>query len=933
MNTAYIKLGLAALMPTAVSVILYLLENKGLLRMQEKRKQQMYGLIFGLLAIIGTEWGIPLNGAVANCRDAAVLTGGLFFGAPAGIIAGIIGGVERWISVAWGVGTFTRTACTLSTIIAGFYAAILRKYFFEDKKPGIIISFTVGVAMEVFHLTMVFITNINTPTEAMEVVKACTVPMVTANGLSVMFTALVLYLISPERHSVRKSSQIKISQTIQRWLLLTLIMAFSATSFFVFRLQNELADTQSDELLDLALDEIVDDVYDTSDNNLLRLTYVVAQEIDDYSLDDIAARHDIAEISLIDKNGIIFRSTEPKYLNYNMADGTQSAAFLCLLKDTEEFVQEYGPISYDQNMLRKYAGLKTNYGFIQVGYDAEHFQADIDQELKGLTRNRHVGETGYILILDEQNNLVSAPTGIRFEDLGLTTEEISERYENLTFTAMIKGEECFCRYRTGEGYFLISVLPRAEAYKLRNIALYVNTFMGILVFSILFGLIYLLVRQVVVNQLKKVNESLSKITAGDMEEVVNVRTNEEFASLSDDINSTVDTLKKYIDEAKARIDKELELAKDIQSSALPNTFPRRKDFDIYAMTDPAKEVGGDFYDFYMPKPDTLNFLVADVSGKGIPAAMFMMRAKTELKSLTEEDQSLGDVFTHGNDALCEGNDAGMFVTAWEGSLDLSSGRLLYANAGHNPPLVRHSSGKFEYLKGRPGFVLAGMDGVRYQSQELQLEPGDTIFLYTDGVTEATNAKNELFGENRLLKIINSREYDDMQSLCRFIKANVDNFVNTAPQFDDITMLALHYIGTAPVPAISREKASIADIDEVTDFVENELERLGCPMKSIIQIKIAIDELYSNIVKYAYRSESGPVTVSVKENDSPHGVLIRFVDEGVPYNPLTKEDPDITLSAEERTIGGLGIFMVRKTMDDMKYRYEGGRNILTIQKNF
>ncbi len=210
--------------------------------------------------------------------------------------------------------------------------------------------------------------------------------------------------------------------------------------------------------------------------------------------------------------------------------------------------------------------------------------------------------------------------------------------------------------------------------------------------------------------------------------------------------------------------------------------------------DPAKEVGGDFYDFYITQSDTLHFLIADVSGKGIPAAMFMMRAKTELKSLTEADIPLAEVFTNGNEALCEGNDAGMFVTAWQGSVDLQNGILHYVNAGHNPPLVRHGDGKFEYLRSKAGFVLAGMDGVRYKTQEWQLEKGDVIFLYTDGVTEATNASTELFGEERLLEAINRSEFTSMEELCAIMKKEVDAFVGDAPQFDDITMLAFRYIG-------------------------------------------------------------------------------------------------------------------------------------------
>lgn len=934
MIDSYIKLTVAALLPVLFSAVIFLLDKKTKFgSVNRKLKQVLIGILFGILAVIGTEWGIALNGAQANCRDAAVLTAGLMFGAPAGIIAGLIGGIERWIAVAWGIGSFTRVACTVSTIFAGFYAAALRKLMFEDKKPGFLISLAVGVVMEVLHLTMVFVTNMATPTEAMQVVRACTIPMVAANGISVMLSSMCLSLLSHERIGTEKGS-VRISQTIQKWLLLTVVLAFAVTSVFVYTLQDTIAKTQADDLLVLANDEVAADIRDASDANLLSLTRGITNEIangaDYYRL---KMQYNVSEISLIDSNGVIVKSTDERFVGLDMASGEQSKEFLCLLGDTEEFVQAYQPITYDSSIQRKYAGVKLGDGFVQVGYDARRFRQDIDETVIGITQNRHVGNTGYILILDEQMHVVSAPADFdRSTQLKSQLQTLPE--ENTTFSVKINDTPMLCRYCMDEGYCILSVLPEEEAMQTRNTALYVNTFMEILVFAALFFLTYLLIKKVVVNRIGDVNKSLAKITGGNLNEVVNVRSNAEFASLSDDINSTVDTLKRYIAEASARIDKELEFAKSIQSSALPNVFPafpKRKDFDIHAIMDPAKEVGGDFYDFYITHEDTLHFLAADVSGKGIPAAMFMMRAKTELKSLTEADVPLDEVYRRGNTALYEGNDAGMFVTAWQGSLELTNGDLRFVNAGHNPPLIRHGNGKFEYLKARSGLVLGAMEGMKYTANERTLLPGDILFIYTDGVTEATDANGELFGEERLLELINSLKITDMRTLCEQVKQKVDAFVGEAPQFDDITMVALHYIGTTPAPSISRQAAKIEDIPEVTAFVEAELEKIDCPMKAAIQLNVAVDEIYSNIVKYAYPKAPGPVKVEVILDEDPASVSLRFTDEGVPYNPLTKEDPDITLSAEERTIGGLGIFMVKKTMDDMRYEYENEKNILTIKK--
>ena len=248
---------------------------------------------------------------------------------------------------------------------------------------------------------------------------------------------------------------------------------------------------------------------------------------------------------------------------------------------------------------------------------------------------------------------------------------------------------------------------------------------------------------------------------------------------------------------KERIGAELNVATQIQADMLPSifpAFPERSEFDIYASMTPAKEVGGDFYDFFLVDDDHLAMVIADVSGKGVPAALFMVIAKTLIKNHAQNKDTPGDVFTHTNEQLCEGNDAGLFVTAWMGVLEISTGKFIYVNAGHNPPLLRHTDGGFEWLKTRPGFVLAGMEGLRYRENEMTLQPGDTLYLYTDGVTEATDAEQELFGEERLQTALNEQPDLSVYDLLPKIKDCIDKFVGEAEQFDDITMLGLKYRG-------------------------------------------------------------------------------------------------------------------------------------------
>ena len=244
-----------------------------------------------------------------------------------------------------------------------------------------------------------------------------------------------------------------------------------------------------------------------------------------------------------------------------------------------------------------------------------------------------------------------------------------------------------------------------------------------------------------------------------------------------------------------RIGAELDVATHIQSSMLPcifPAFPDRPEIDIYATMNPAKEVGGDFYDFFMVDERHLAIVMADVSGKGVPAALFMVIGKTLIKDHTRPGISLGEVFSEVNDLLCESNSEEMFITAFEGVLDLVTGEFCYVNAGHEPPFLSRAGGPYEPHPIRPGFVLAGMEGMRFQGGVLQLFPGDRIFQYTDGVTEATDGNNRLYGMERLEKVLCEHAESSPAELLSAVKADIDAFVGDAPQFDDITMLCLEY---------------------------------------------------------------------------------------------------------------------------------------------
>ena len=348
---------------------------------------------------------------------------------------------------------------------------------------------------------------------------------------------------------------------------------------------------------------------------------------------------------------------------------------------------------------------------------------------------------------------------------------------------------------TDDGGRILTMMTYYEVYFARAIHAYETLFADILLFAVVYILISMLVQLIVVDNLKLVNQSLSKITDGDLEEKISVYNSLEFASLSDDINMTVEVLKGYIEAAEKRFEQELALARTIQESSLPRNFNfTRKDIDLFASMNPAKEVGGDFYDFFNLDNEKLALVMADVSGKGIPAALFMMRSKTAIRSLSETGLSLKEVMEQTNNELCSGNDAEMFVTVWIAVIDLKTGKAKCINAGHEYPMLMRANGKFELFKDKHSVPLGAVEGINFEEYEIDLEPGDCIFVYTDGVPEAINPDEEQFGTDRLLDTLNRNSDKTMEELLPIVKEDIEAFTGEADQFDDITMLGFKYIG-------------------------------------------------------------------------------------------------------------------------------------------
>lgn len=408
---------------------------------------------------------------------------------------------------------------------------------------------------------------------------------------------------------------------------------------------------------------------------------------------------------------------------------------------------------------------------------------------------------------------------------------------------------------------------------------------------------------------------------------------ETFLDMAVNLEEYIDNLTRVTAE-RERIGTELNVAAKIQADMLPNSFPAfpdRKEFGIYASMKPAKEVGGDFYDFFLIDQDHLALVIADVSDKGVPAALFMVTARTLIKNQTLMEQSPQEILKKVNNQLCENNKEKMFVTVWLGILEISTGRLTAANAGHEYPAVRGTDGKFVLYKDRHGLVLAGMKNIPYRQYELQLEKGHSVFVYTDGVVEAADRENHFYGTDRMLETLNRSADADPEGLIRNVAEDVEQFVNGAKQFDDITMLCLTYYGIQGTEKRLTVPASVESWENALEFLNGFLDDIGCQQKEKLRIDTAAEEIFVNIARYAYPGKAGEVTVIASADQEKHCVRVTFRDRGIPWNPLENPDTDITLPVSQRKIGGLGILMVKKLMDDTVYEYSEGENVFTIVK--
>ncbi len=437
-------------------------------------------------------------------------------------------------------------------------------------------------------------------------------------------------------------------------------------------------------------------------------------------------------------------------------------------------------------------------------------------------------------------------------------------------------------------------------------------------------------------------EMTRRIAGGDFTQRIDIRAKNEIGTLAASFNEMTRRLNESIEHlkettaAKERIESELKIAHEIQMSMVPKIFPPfpdRSEFDIFATLVPAKEVGGDLYDFFFLDDDHLCFAVADVSGKGVPASLFMAVTKTLFKSTAGNGGTPGEILARLNAEICRDNESCMFVTFFCAILNIRTGQVDYSNGGHNLPYHLHRGG-VSPLENTGGRALGVVEQSPYASARMVLGPGDSLLLYTDGVTEAMDPSDTLYSDQRLERFLASNRGSSPRQIIGDLVSDVRHFASEAPQSDDITVLALLYFGTTKKIGEELEiklNNKVSELERFNHTLTEFGQHHGLAPRLVHDLNLALEEILTNIISYGY-PDNREHEIKVRLSVQPGEVKAEVEDDGQPFNPLEASEPDTAQSLQERKIGGLGIHLVRKLMDGLEYQRQEGKNRLLMKKN-
>jgi len=456
----------------------------------------------------------------------------------------------------------------------------------------------------------------------------------------------------------------------------------------------------------------------------------------------------------------------------------------------------------------------------------------------------------------------------------------------------------------------------------------------------------------------KLTGTASELESGNLKARAQITSMDELGQLADTFNNMaaqLDTLilnleekvaertaelteaNRIISKHRDRMQEELNIGREIQMSMIPLTFPAfpdREDFTVYATLQPAREVGGDFYDFFFIGKDRFCFCIGDVAGKGVPAALFMAVTKTLIKSRAVDERSTTNILNHVNRELSRNNKESMFVTVFLGILDISTGELVYTNAGHNPPYLMRADGELVRLDERHGPVVGALEDLEYREDTETLHPGDLVFLYTDGLTEAMNSSLNLYSESRLAGWLEDNGRGAVEDIVDGMVEDVKRFEAGADQADDLTILAVVLHGDAGAgqyEALKLELSNqLSEVERLNVAFSEFAEKSNVPKRIVNQFKLVFDELLTNIVSHAY-SDDGEHTILTDIRLFGDKIVATIADDGKFFNPLKYGTPPVEASIDEREVGGLGIHLVRNVMDEVRYRRAGETNVVSVVK--
>ncbi len=375
---------------------------------------------------------------------------------------------------------------------------------------------------------------------------------------------------------------------------------------------------------------------------------------------------------------------------------------------------------------------------------------------------------------------------------------------------------------------------------------------------------------------------------------------------------------------------ELEVAKEIQLATLPSEIETSKDIEIVAELRAAKEVGGDFYDYFKIDDNHTAIVIGDISGKGVPAAMFMMKTITCFRNHIGPNKTPAEILKLMNATLFDHNNSQMFVTCFLAIINNNTGELKFANAGHNPPIIG-SNKNYRFLRCKTGFVLGALENVPVVDETIYLKNGESIMLYTDGVTEARNPEGEFYGERRFLELMNAREYTCLVETHHALKDDVEKFVNGADQSDDVTIITLKFHGDECYYVEKRFDGKMENVKDALEFVEQFCDKYELDQEFKNNLLVVADELYSNIVKYGYKNNGGEIFSRLLFNKDKNEFAMTIIDRAPAFNPLEVNNAPVEGEVDKVQIGGLGILIVKKIMTQCAYDRINNKNILVLKK--